>query len=81
MQLRTDKKEMWRRREGQMYLVLATQMMEMNDYAGAASTLETVLKQFGEDVDILSGLGRLYLQVTNSFLHILQSHNTDSGKN
>ncbi|KAI9490515.1 hypothetical protein BDB00DRAFT_768736 [Zychaea mexicana] len=59
----------WRQREAQVYLVMATQMMEMNDYTGAASTMEMVSKQFGtkkdgkQDLDILSALGRLYLQL------------------
>ncbi|KAI8146824.1 hypothetical protein BJV82DRAFT_600027 [Fennellomyces sp. T-0311] len=58
----------WRQREVQVYLVTATQMMEMNDLVGAANTMEMVLSQFGtkdgrEDMDVLSALGRLYLQL------------------
>ena len=58
----------WKQREAQVYLVMTTQMMEMNDYTGASTTMEMILKQFGtkdgkHDLDILSSLGRLYLQV------------------
>ncbi|KAI9247485.1 hypothetical protein BDA99DRAFT_446846 [Phascolomyces articulosus] len=58
----------WQQREVQVYLVTTTQMMEMNDYTGATTIMEMILKQFGtkdgkKDLDILSSLGRLYLQL------------------
>ncbi|KAI8388738.1 uncharacterized protein BYT42DRAFT_491015 [Radiomyces spectabilis] len=59
----------WQRREVQMYLVLSTRFMEMNDYTGAASTMEMILDKYAtaengeQDIDILSGLARLYLQL------------------
>ncbi|KAI7848126.1 hypothetical protein BDC45DRAFT_450779 [Circinella umbellata] len=60
--------ELWKQREAQVYLVMTTQMMEMNDYTGASTTMEMILKEFGtkdgkHDLDILSSLGRLYLQL------------------
>ncbi|KAG0182628.1 hypothetical protein DFQ28_005719 [Apophysomyces sp. BC1034] len=68
MQVKTDS-VLWRRREIQMYLVLATRLMEMHDFSAAASTMEMILKKYAttpdgdEDIDILSALGRLYLQL------------------
>ncbi|KAF7732016.1 Trafficking protein particle complex subunit 12 [Apophysomyces ossiformis] len=68
MQLKTDS-ALWRKREIQMYLVLATKLMEMQDFAAATSTMEMILQHYAtnpngdEDIDILSGLGRLYVQL------------------
>ncbi|CDH51222.1 hypothetical protein RO3G_00406 [Lichtheimia corymbifera JMRC:FSU:9682] len=55
----------WKQRQVQVYLVLATQFIEINDYASAASTMDMVRKHFDAEnnVDILSALGRLYLQL------------------
>ncbi|KAJ8656236.1 hypothetical protein O0I10_008030 [Lichtheimia ornata] len=59
------KKKGWKQRQVQVYLVLATQFIEINDYASAASTMDMVRKHFDAEnnVDILSALGRLYLQL------------------
>ncbi|KAL0073038.1 hypothetical protein J3Q64DRAFT_1809148 [Phycomyces blakesleeanus] len=68
-----EKATMWKKREMQVYLVLSTQLMEMNDFSTAASTMEMVLNNFAtsedgkQNIDILSGLGRLYLQLGDYF--------------
>ncbi|KAI7862677.1 hypothetical protein BDF14DRAFT_1876567 [Spinellus fusiger] len=63
-----EKQGVWRQREMQVYLVLSTQLMAMQDFSTAASMMEMVLEHFAtrdgkQNIDILSGLGRLYLQL------------------
>lgn len=55
--------DLWKHREVQTYLVLATQWIGMKDYTAAASTMELILTKVPDDIDILSSLGRLYLQM------------------
>ncbi|CAO3651555.1 unnamed protein product [Mucor hiemalis] len=55
--------ELWRHREIQTYLVLATQWIGIKDYTAAASTMELILTKVPDEIDILSSLGRLYLQM------------------
>lgn len=58
------KDAIWKQRELQTYLVLATHWIYMKDYSAAAATMELLLqKTNNEDIDILSSLGRLYLQM------------------
>lgn len=57
------KKRNWKRREIQTYLVLATIWIGMKDYSAAASTMKLILTKVGDHIDILSSLGRLYLQM------------------
>ncbi|KAL1930605.1 hypothetical protein VTP01DRAFT_10767 [Rhizomucor pusillus] len=58
--------QLWKQRETQVYIILATQQMHMNDYTAAATTLQMVSRKVaGNDLDILSILGRLYLQLGN----------------
>lgn len=58
-----DQLDLWKHREVQTYLVLATQWIGMKDYTAAASTMELILTKVPDDIDILSSLGRLYLQM------------------
>ncbi|KAG1451247.1 hypothetical protein G6F56_008134 [Rhizopus delemar] len=53
----------WTHREIQTYLVLATHWIAIHDYSAAASTMELILSKSPDHIDILSGLGRLYLQM------------------
>ncbi|KAG1055457.1 hypothetical protein G6F46_002014 [Rhizopus delemar] len=53
----------WAHREIQTYLVLVTHWIAIEDYSAAASTMELILSKSPDQVDILSGLGRLYLQM------------------
>ncbi|CAO3666713.1 unnamed protein product [Rhizopus stolonifer] len=53
----------WIHREIQTYLVLATHWIAIHDYSAAASTMELILSKSPDHIDILSGLGRLYLQM------------------
>ncbi|KAI7869095.1 uncharacterized protein EV154DRAFT_130228 [Mucor mucedo] len=57
------KKRNWKRREIQTYLVLATIWISIKDYSAAASTMKLILSKVGDHIDILSSLGRLYLQM------------------
>lgn len=59
----TKQLDLWKHREIQTYLVLATQWIHMKDYTAAASTMELILTKVPDDIDILSSLGRLYLQM------------------
>lgn len=60
---RKDTNNVWKQREIQTYLVLATHWIFMKDYSAAATTMELILQKTNDDVDILSSLGRLYLQM------------------
>lgn len=54
----------WKQREIQTYLVLATHWINMRDYSAAATTMQLILTTKAPDnIDILSSLGRLYLQM------------------
>lgn len=55
--------ELWKHREIQTYLVLATHWIGMKDYSAAAHTMELILTKVPDHIDILSSLGRLYLQM------------------
>lgn len=55
--------ELWKHREIQTYLVLATQWINIKEYTAAASTMELILTKVPDEIDILSSLGRLYLQM------------------
>lgn len=57
------KKRNWKRREVQTYLVLATIWISIKDYSAAASTMKLILSKVNDNIDILSSLGRLYLQM------------------
>ncbi|KAI9314637.1 hypothetical protein BX666DRAFT_1862557 [Dichotomocladium elegans] len=61
------KKKQWRKREIQVHLVLATHFLDMGDFASAAEVLEMIRRQFDldDDLDVLSALGRLHLQLGN----------------
>lgn len=54
----------WKQREIQTYLVLATQWINMKEYSAAATTMQLILTTMAPDnIDLLSSLGRLYLQM------------------
>ncbi|KAI9260807.1 hypothetical protein BY458DRAFT_439952 [Sporodiniella umbellata] len=53
----------WAHREVQTYLVIATHWIAIQNYSDAASVMELILNKSPDHVDILSGLGRLYLQM------------------
>ncbi|KAK4520749.1 uncharacterized protein ATC70_006629 [Mucor velutinosus] len=54
----------WKQREIQTYLVLATHWINMKEYSAAATTMQLILTTMAPDnIDLLSGLGRLYLQM------------------
>ncbi|KAF1806787.1 hypothetical protein FB192DRAFT_1419557 [Mucor lusitanicus] len=54
----------WKQREIQTYLVLATHWINMKEYSAAATTMQLVLTTMAPDnIDLLSSLGRLYLQM------------------
>lgn len=54
----------WKKREIQTYLVLATHWINMKDYSAAATTMQSILTTMAPDnIDLLSSLGRLYLQM------------------
>ncbi|KAL7328017.1 hypothetical protein PS15p_206356 [Mucor circinelloides] len=54
----------WKKREIQTYLVLATHWINMKDYSAAATTMQLILTTMAPDnIDLLSSLGRLYLQM------------------
>ncbi|RCH81332.1 hypothetical protein CU097_000706, partial [Rhizopus azygosporus] len=53
----------WERREIQTYLVIASHWIAIQNYSAAVNTMEDVLKKRPDQVDVLSGLGRLYLQM------------------
>jgi tetratricopeptide (TPR) repeat protein len=55
--------ELWKQREVQSYLVLATHWIGMKDYSAAAHTMKLILTKVPDNIDILSSLGRLYLQM------------------
>ncbi|KAI8978908.1 hypothetical protein BDB01DRAFT_253383 [Pilobolus umbonatus] len=72
------RREIWAHREVQTYLVLATHLICIKDYTTAAKVMESILHQVPDQVDILSGLGRLYLQMgdmdkANQIFHHLES--------
>ncbi|KAI9365865.1 hypothetical protein BD770DRAFT_80981 [Pilaira anomala] len=62
---RKDKEHVsvWERRELQTYLVLATQWIGIKDYSAAATTIQLILTKVPDHIDLLSSLGRLYLQM------------------
>ncbi|RCI01686.1 Trafficking protein particle complex subunit 12, partial [Rhizopus stolonifer] len=62
MQRQSDD-SVWKQREIQTYLVLATHWIHIKDYSSAANTMELILTKAPDQVDVLSGLGRLYLQM------------------
>ncbi|KAG2197432.1 hypothetical protein INT46_011009 [Mucor plumbeus] len=54
----------WKQREIQTYLVLATHWINMRNYSAAATTMQLILTtKAPNNIDILSSLGRLYLQM------------------
>ncbi|CEP18028.1 hypothetical protein [Parasitella parasitica] len=56
--------DIWKQREIQTYLVLATHWINMRDYSAASITMQLILTTKATDnADILSSLGRLYLQM------------------
>lgn len=64
-------------REIQVYIILVTQFIQINDYHSASKLLSTVLDKVssssnhddGVKIDLLSSLGRLYLQVIRTYKH------------
>lgn len=62
---RKDKEHVsvWERRELQTYLVLATHWIGIKDYSAAATTIQLILTKVPDHIDLLSSLGRLYLQM------------------
>ncbi|KAI9485905.1 MAG: hypothetical protein EXX96DRAFT_24647 [Benjaminiella poitrasii] len=61
---KADSQMIWKYRELQTYLVLATHWIHLKDYKAAASTMQYILTRNNEDdVDIISSLGRLYLHI------------------
>ncbi|KAG2234640.1 hypothetical protein INT48_003448 [Thamnidium elegans] len=64
MQLKdVDQVSLWQRREVQTYLVLATHWINIRDYSSAAATMQLILTKLPDHIDVLSSLGRLYLQM------------------
>ncbi|KAI8643635.1 hypothetical protein BD408DRAFT_414612 [Parasitella parasitica] len=58
--------DIWKQREIQTYLVLATHWINIKDYSAAATTMQLILTTKAvapDNIDILSSLGRLYLQM------------------
>ncbi|KAI8875343.1 TPR-like protein [Backusella circina FSU 941] len=59
----SNNKSIWEKREIQTYLILATHWIAMKEYSPAALTMKYILEKVPDDIDVLSGLGRLYLQM------------------
>lgn len=55
--------QLWKHREMQTYLVLATHLIGIKDFSAAATTMQLILIHMPDNIDILSSLGRLYLQM------------------
>jgi Tfp pilus assembly protein PilF len=62
MQKRNNK-SIWEKREIQTYLILTTHWIAIKEYSPAASTMKYILEKVPDDIDIVSSLGRLYLQM------------------
>lgn len=61
--LKNNNPELWKHREMQTYLVLATHLIGIKDFSAAATTMQLILTHMPDNIDILSSLGRLYLQM------------------
>ncbi|RUS29050.1 hypothetical protein BC938DRAFT_481131, partial [Jimgerdemannia flammicorona] len=55
----------WRSREAQLYLMIVNYLIELQDYPGATRAMQTLLRIHPDDVNVLAGMGRLYLQLGN----------------
>jgi hypothetical protein len=67
MQLNANEdKNLWRKREVSLYIMLANFLLELKDYPLTISVMSKIVDKFSngsQDVDVVSALGRLYLQV------------------
>jgi hypothetical protein len=61
-----ENKELWRKREVSLYIMLANFLLEIKDYPLTISIMTKIVNQFSNgdpEPDVISALGRLYLQV------------------
>jgi Flp pilus assembly protein TadD len=62
-QRKANEVQVWKHREMQTYLVLTTHLIGIKDFSAAATTMQLILTHIPDNIDILSSLGRLYLQM------------------